>query len=92
MPGLRYGTAWTALEKSGVSTRPFSPVLPVIDNLALLRMASVNVICSQTHAHTNRMYKKTLIQVQMHTHKQRRKKTQTHSLMLQRESEIQMYI
>lgn len=33
----------TALGQSGVSTRPFSPTLPVMDNLALFLMASEKV-------------------------------------------------
>lgn len=35
--------AWTAFGQSGVSTRPFSPTLPVMDNLALFLMASEKV-------------------------------------------------
>ena len=58
MPGRMYGTLWTALGKSGDSTLPFSPILPVIDSLALLRIASVKVIYKnkqtnkQTHTQT----------------------------------------
>ncbi|KAG9351432.1 hypothetical protein JZ751_022682 [Albula glossodonta] len=43
----RDGPVWTALGQSGVRTRPFSPTLPVIDNRALFRMASVKgFLCS----------------------------------------------
>lgn len=35
--------AWTAFGQSGVKTRPFSPTLPVMDNLALFLMASEKV-------------------------------------------------
>lgn len=41
--GCRGGPAWTALGQSGVSTRPFSPTLPVMDRRALFLMASVKV-------------------------------------------------
>lgn len=56
----REGPACTALGQSGVRTRPFSPTLPVIDNRALFRMASVKVSCirkrrkMQTERNTDR--------------------------------------
>lgn len=37
----------TAFGQSGVNTRPFSPTLPVMDNLALFRMASEKVSYDQ---------------------------------------------
>ena len=77
--GRAYGAQWAALGNSGVTTRPFSPVLPVMDNRALFLIASPKVIWTGQRAWPTHTDTHTSTHGHKHTHTGKHTYRHTHT-------------